>query len=154
MENASYVTGFVDGEGCFSISFSLRKKMKYGIEVRPSFSVSQHKRNKEIVEFFQKYFSCGSVRFLKRDQNYKFEVRSIKDLVQKIIPHFKQCPLKTSKREDFEKFSQVCELIDSNHHLNQSGLIKIIVLATSMNEAGQRRISKKELLRKVNKMNA
>ena len=154
MEIASYVTGFVDGEGCFSVSFSLRKKMKYGIEVRPSFSVSQHKRNKEIILFFHKYFACGGVRFSKRDQNYKFEVRGIDDLVQIIIPHFKQCPLQTSKRGDFKKFSQICKLIHSNQHLNKKGLTKIIELATSMNEAGQRRISKKDLLRILNKMKA
>ena len=154
MEIGSYVTGFVDGEGCFSVSFSIRKKMKYGIEVRPSFSVSQHRRNKKIVLFLHKYFACGSVRFSKRDQNYKFEVRSIKDLVQSIIPHFKKYPLRTSKREDFEKFSRICKLINSNQHLNINGLRQIIDLASSMNESGKRRLLKKDLLRKLNKMKA
>jgi hypothetical protein len=34
-----YVTGLVDGEGCFSVSFTLRKRLKIGIETRPSFSI-------------------------------------------------------------------------------------------------------------------
>ena len=56
MEMASYITGFTDGEGCFSISFSKREKMKLGIEIRPSFSVSQHRRNKEIILYVKKFF--------------------------------------------------------------------------------------------------
>jgi hypothetical protein len=62
----------VDGEGCFSVSFSLRKKMKNGFEIRPSFSVSQ-KRDKEglnklILEKIRDYFQTGFIRFSKIDQ--------------------------------------------------------------------------------------
>ncbi|MBI2416229.1 MAG: LAGLIDADG family homing endonuclease [Candidatus Kerfeldbacteria bacterium] len=152
MEMTSYVTGLVDGEGCFSVSFSLRNKMKYGIEVRPSFSVSQHKRNKEIILFLQHFFKCGGVRFSKRDQNYKFEVRSISDLVKYIIPHFEQYPLHTSKQRDFETFKVVCKLIQNNQHLSRDGIKKVIILASYMNEAGQRKYSAERLLKMVSKM--
>ena len=50
MEFKSYITGFVDGEGTFSVSFNYRAKLKTKIEVRPSFSISQHKRSLEILE--------------------------------------------------------------------------------------------------------
>lgn len=149
---ASYVTGLVDGEGCFSVSFSIRQKMKYGIEVRPSFSVSQHQRNKDIILFQQRYFQCGAVRFSKRDQNYKFEVRSIVDLVRYIIPHFEQYPLQTSKQRDFQTFKTVCRLIQTNQHLSKGGLKKIIQLTRFMNEAGQRKYSVPDLLKMVSKM--
>ena len=49
MEIGSYITGFVDGEGSFLVSFSKRDRMASGIEVRPAFTVSQHKRNKNIL---------------------------------------------------------------------------------------------------------
>ncbi|TAN58506.1 endonuclease [Patescibacteria group bacterium] len=147
MSIASYVTGFADGEGCFSVSFSLREKMRYGIEIRPSFSVSQHKRNKDIILFLQSFFRCGGVRFSKRDQNYKFEVRSIDDLIKIVIPHFDQNPLKTSKQKDFENFKQICRLIRSNQHLSQSGIVKIVNLANEMNESGKRKYSKEDLLK-------
>ncbi len=147
MNIASYVTGFADGEGCFSVSFSLRGKMRYGIEIRPSFSVSQHKRNKDIVLFLQSFFRCGGVRFSKRDQNYKFEVRSIDDLIKIVIPHFEQNPLKTSKQKDFENFKRICRLIRSNQHLSQNGIVKIVNLANEMNESGKRKHSKEDLLK-------
>jgi hypothetical protein len=47
---SSYVTGFVDGEGSFLVSFSKRAKMLTGIEVRPSFTVSQHERSRNVLE--------------------------------------------------------------------------------------------------------
>src|ERR1700704_5619847 len=42
MDLSAYFAGFVDGEGCFTVSFSPRSKLLIGWEVRPSFSVSQN----------------------------------------------------------------------------------------------------------------
>jgi LAGLIDADG endonuclease len=66
------LTGFADGEGCFSISFSLRKKMNYGFEIRPSFSCSQKKDkdslNKTVLTEIQNLFQAGFIRFSRKDQ--------------------------------------------------------------------------------------
>lgn len=149
MDIKSYITGFVDGEGCFMVSFSLRSKMKYKIEVRPSFSVSQNKKSKEIIFLLHNYFACGGVRFSKRDQNYKYEVRSISDLVKTIIPHFKKYPLKTAKKDEFEKFTEICQLIYSNHHLSKEGLIKIIKLSEHLNVSGNKKYNRNDLLKMI-----
>ncbi len=142
-----YVTGFTDGEGCFSISFNKRQKLKTGIEVRPSFSIAQNKRSLEILKDIHKYFGCGAIRFSKKDQVYKYEVRSIKDLRKVIIPHFKKYPLKTSKAQDFKIFEEVCDLISKSYHLNPSYLDKIIKISYQMNESGLRRSTQEELLK-------
>lgn len=149
MDIKSYITGFVDGEGCFMISFSLRSKMKYKIEVRPSFSVSQNKRSKEIIFLLHKYFACGGVRFSKKDQNYKYEVRSISDLVKNVIPHFQKYPLKTAKKVEFEKFSEICQLIYSSHHLSQAGLVKIIKLSENLNVSSNKKYNRNDLLKMI-----
>lgn len=134
------------------VSFNKRKKLKVGIETRPSFSLSQHKRNKEIVLYLQKFFGCGRVRFSKRDQNYKFEVRGINDLTYKIIPHFTKYPLQTSKRKDFDLFKQVCLLVKQNKYLSYKGLKQIVSLAYQMNNGRAGRYSKSDLLRIISKM--
>ena len=146
MEFAWYLTGFTDGEGCFSVSFTRRAKLKTCIEVRPSFCVAQNKRSLAVLKTIHTYFGCGAIRFSKRDQMYKYEVRSISDLQQRIIPHFKKYPLKTSKALDFKIFTEVCELISSSHHLNVEYLERIIQRSYLMNEAGQRRTTQEELL--------
>ena len=134
MDNASYISGFTDGEGSFLVSFQKRAKMSTGIEARPSFTISQHKRNKEILFRVCKYFGCGGIRFNKSDQTYKYEVRSLRELSQKIIPHFGKFPLQTSKRNDFEKFKMICDLMKRNKHRSSGGIKEIIELAYSMND--------------------
>ena len=146
MEFSSYISGFTDGEGCFSISFSKRLKMKSGIEVRPSFSLSQHKRNLEVLKKIQVFFGVGSIRFSKKDNNFKYEVRSIKDLISTIIPHFEKHKLLTSKRHDFEIFKIVCKMINSNQHLKSENLYPIIKIAYKMNKSGKRKYQHGELL--------
>ena len=142
-----YITGFTDGEGCFSISFNRRAKLLTGIEVRPSFSVAQNKRSLEVIKEIYTYFGCGAIRFSKRDQMYKYEVRSINDLITQIIPHFQKYPLKSAKAKDFEIFARVCLLISQSKHLNIDHLTDIINESYLMNESGQRRNTKEELLK-------
>src|SRR3989344_2603935 len=122
MEIESYITGFVDGEGSFLVSFSARDKLSNGVEVRPAFTVSQHKRSYDILVKLLQFFECGSIRFNKRDQTYKYEVRSLEELIFKIIPHFERHPLQTSKRADFERFKQVCILMQQKLHHEQKGI--------------------------------
>lgn len=146
MDFNSFVSGFVEGEGCFCISFNKRSKMKTNIEVRPSFSISQNKKNLELLKKIYKNFQCGAIRFSKSDQNYKYEVRSIKHLVKIIIPFFKNYPLQGVKKDDFEKFSVVCGLIYSNQHKNREILVKIIDISYQIN-LGKKKYTKEELLK-------
>ena len=146
-EFAWYITGFVDGEGCFSISFNKREKLVSGIEIRPSFSIGQNKKSLEVLQKIHSYFGCGAIRFSKSDQTYKYEVRSIKDIQTKIIPHFKKYPLQTAKLYDFDRFEQICELISQSKHLNKICLEQIIDSAYKMNESGKRKYTKYDLLK-------
>lgn len=147
MEFSSYLTGFTDGEGSFSISFSKRAKFSLGIEVRPSFSISQNKRSLEILNKIHSFFKVGSIRYSRSDQTYKYEVRSLSDLSLKIIPHFQNFPLMTNKHKDFLLFVEVVKLIRANQHLNKQGLEKIIDLACQMNESGKRKYKREQLLK-------
>jgi len=142
-----YITGLSEGEGCFSVSFNLRKRLKVGIETRPSFSISLNKRDLELIKKIREYFQCGGIRFSRGDFTYKFEVRSIKDLVEKIIPHFERYPLQGSKAEDFEKFKKICKMVRANLHLSPRYLEEIIDLAYSMTPSGKRKYTKEDLLR-------
>ena len=48
-----YFAGFVEGEGCFSVSIKPNSQMKFGWVVDPMFSIYQHKKNRQILELFQ-----------------------------------------------------------------------------------------------------
>lgn len=147
MNLPSYISGFIDGEGCFSVSFNYRSKLKTRIEVRPSFSVSQKKYSLSVLKTIQDFFKCGGIRYSRGDGTYKYEVRSINDLISKIIPHFLKYPLITAKKNDFENFTIICKMMKSNLHLNREELRKIIDIAYTMNQSGKKRYAKKDLLR-------
>ena len=150
--NPWYITGLVEGEGCFYVSFNKRRKIKVGIETRPSFSISLSKRDFKLLLKVREFFGCGGIRYSRGDRTYKYEVRAIDDLWKKIIPHFKKFPLMGNKASDFEKFVRICDLVRRSHHLNPRYLMDIIEIAYSMNLSGKRKYRKEELLRLLGKV--
>lgn len=111
-----YISGFVDGEGCFSISFSKRDKLLIGWETKPSFSTSQNEDRAEVLYIMQRHFNCGFIRRDFSDKTLKYEVRSLDDLIQIIIPHFEKNSLLSSKQKDFRFFAKVCRLMKKEKH--------------------------------------
>lgn len=144
-----WVSGFLQGEGCFSISFSKQLLKKPKIEVRPSLSVTQPIRSKEILFHLQAFFGCGYIRLSRKDGCYRYEVRSLKDLVHKILPHFDQFPLAFEKEETYKTFKKICLQMHANQHKNLESLKEIIELAYSINLSGTRKYSKENLLKLV-----
>jgi len=142
-----FISGLVAGEGCFSVSFTLHERLNVGIETRPSFSISLNRRDLALIQQVQTFFQCGAIRYSRSDRTYKYEVRSVQDLVSKVLPHFVQYPLQGSKSEDFAKFDEICQGIRANHHLSKKYLPGIIEKAYSMNPSGKRKHEKSELLR-------
>lgn len=141
MDLRAYFAGFVDGEGCFTVSFSPRSKLLVGWEVRPSFSVSQNADRSEVLLLMQEYFGCGTIRPDRGDRTVKYEVRSLDDLVERIIPFFEANPLLSSKQRDFERFAEVCKLLRERAHRTEPGLRAIVSLAMAMNVSGKRKFA-------------
>lgn len=146
-----YVTGLADGEGCFCIALALRDKMRTGLEVRPSFSLSLNEKDLRLLTDVQAFFGCGSIRESKSDRTFKFEVRSVGELLERIMPHFERYPLRGAKAESFRAFANVCEMIEQGDHLRRDGVRRIIDIAYEMN-LGRRRLSRDELLRALHEV--
>ena len=138
MDLPSYISGYVDGEGCFTVSISPRSTLSVGWEVRPSLSVSQNGDRIEVLQFIQQYLGCGSLRPDRSDRTVKWETRSLPDLTMRVIPHFHRYPLQSGKRADFELFADICGRMVRGEHLEPDGLSRIVRLAGSMNPSGKR----------------
>ena len=143
---AEYISGFVDGEGCFSVSFTKRSRFIVGWETKPSFSVSQNHDRAQPLFIMQKHFGCGFMRDGKTDNTIKFEVRRLDDLLEKVIPHFEKYPLLSAKQRDVESLKAVCLIMKNNEHKRPGGLKKILPIAFRMNGSGTRRYSQKDIL--------
>ena len=136
---SAYISGYVDGEGCFTVSISPRAKLRVGWEVRPSFSVSQNGDRAEVLYALQAYFGCGSIRPDRSDKTLKWETRRLEDILEHVLPHFERWPLMSGKHHDFERFASVCRLMAAGEHRSRTGLAQIVELARGMNPSGKRR---------------
>ncbi len=65
-------------------------------------------------------------------------MRSLPLLVARVIPHFRQYPILSGKRKDFELFAAICERMTGGHHRTPAGLTEIVRLAGEMNPSGKR----------------
>jgi LAGLIDADG endonuclease len=146
---SAYVTGYVDGEGCFTVSISPRAKLLVGWEVRPSLSVSQNGDRAEVLHLVQSLFGCGSIRADRSDRTLKWETRRLEDLLDRVIPHFEHYPLLSGKNADFERFAAVCRLMAAGEHRRPAGLVEIVELAAQMNPSGKRRYRTEDILAKL-----
>ena len=139
-----WITGYVDGEGCFSINFirqphrENRRGYRTGFQVAHEFAVTQGASSVESLHLLMKFFGVGNVYINKRYDNhkehmYRYCVRAREELVKTIIPFFDQYPLRTSKQDNFLKFAECMDLMGIGAHLTSSGLIKIVKIAETMN---------------------
>lgn len=133
-----YISGYVDGEGCFTVSVSPRPKLTTGWEIRPSFSVSQNHDRSELLYCMTGYFGCGSIRPDRSDRTLKYEVRSLKNLTENIIPHFEEYPLLSSKQASSLLFRNICQAMVEGKHRNSDTLPELLQQAADINE-GKRR---------------
>ena len=134
-----YIVGFTDGEGCFSISIFKNSTTKLGYQVFPEFVITQNAKSITILEDIRLFFKCGNIYLNKRKDNhrenlYRYCVRSLFDIQDKIIPFFKQYNLKTNKKIDFEIFCSVIDLIAKKEHLTLDGLNKLRSKLATMNQ--------------------
>jgi len=136
-----YLSGYADGEGSFCVSFSPRSKLRAKLEVRPSFSVSQNSDRSEVLKLFQKTLDCGTIRPDRSDKTLKFEVRSLSEINEKVIPFFEKYQLKSSKSKVFLLFSEICRTM-----VKKGSLEKIVDLAIKMNTSGKRKYNTQKLL--------
>jgi hypothetical protein len=149
MLRIGWITGFVDGEGCFSINFIRqpdrpgRKGYSTGYQVAHEFAVVQGTKSVDCLHMMRDYFGVGEVYVNRRYDNHKenlqrYCVRKRSDLCRVIIPFFLAYPLSTGKKNDFLKFRQCMALIESNDHVTFDGLAQIVRIAETMNQCKPR----------------
>ena len=101
-----WISGFVDGEGCFNIQKI--KKETLTVILRHRFIVSQDKRSVSVLYGLKQHFKCGTVH-KAGDNIMAFTVSNITHLITIVIPFFQKYTLKTSKVESFRLFVESLE---------------------------------------------
>ena len=130
--DAQWITGFVDGEGCFYVGINPHKEMTAGHQVLPEFTVVQHERDVKLLHALKDFFKCGVVRVNHGDR-MAYRVRGKDHLLQYIVPFFVKHPLKSGKHLDFLKFRDVLLMMEAGVHLTEQGVEEIRQIAAKMN---------------------
>lgn len=133
MLNPHYIRGLVDGEGSFTVYILGAKSgdRKRRVRAEAKFYLKLIEKDRDILYQLRDFFGCGSVYFQKdRRPNhqhcYRYEVSSRQDLSRKIIPFFRKHQLQLkSKRNDFEHFCVLVEMMETGDHLTEEGLVKM-----------------------------
>jgi hypothetical protein len=113
--DSHWVSGFVDGEGCFHIGFKTSSN-KIGGLVKIRFLVSQHIRDAEILKNLGNYLGCGKFYKKSSESSYgEFVVTKFNDIKYIIVPFFMKYPLQGEKNQDFLCFKKTVELMENNN---------------------------------------
>lgn len=146
--NPWYISGFVDGEGTFHVSFTRRTDLPKKWAIIPEFHVSQDFSRSSVLKEIQNFFDCGAIKENHRgksnDSTHVFVVRSRRDLINKIIPFFQRYPLRSSKQQDFLVFAKIVLQMEEGRHLTEEGFREITKKAFQMNGGGKYRQRKLE----------
>jgi len=129
--NPWFLTGFTDGEGCFSIKIQQNAKLKTKWRVRACFSITLHIKDLLLLESIKNSLGVGNIS-KSGEKALIYAVDSSKD-IPVIINHFDKYPLVTQKLLDYLIFKKCFEMIKQDKHLTERGLLEIIGLKSNLN---------------------
>ena len=133
-----WVVGFVDGEGCFSISVVRNRVCQLGWQVQHEFSVTQASSSRSALELVGRILGCGRMIENSRNDNHRelllrWSVKRRSDLCKHVVPFFEEHPLRTAKKRDFLRFARVLAAMQRGAHLSEDGLRWIAAQTELMN---------------------
>ena len=133
--DSNWLTGFTSGEGCFFINI-IKSKSKLGVQVQLVFTITQHDRDRALMNSLISFFDCGYIKE-KSKSKFKwlvFTVTKFSDINDKIIPFFHTNKIIGVKSQDFNDWCKVAKLIETKAHLTESGLEEIYNIKSGMNK--------------------
>nr|QCW06927.1 hypothetical protein [Drechslerella brochopaga] len=129
--NPYWICGFIEGEGCFIVHIQNTTNSKLGKTVKLQFKITQNERDMEILNLILLYFNCGR---LQTDRDCKIvTITKFADIINILIPFFKNYPLQGVKNLNLADFIKVAELIENKVHLTSEGLNDILRIKSGMN---------------------
>ena len=136
-----WIAGFVDGEGCFSVSVHKNSFMHRhgGWQIQSAFHIYQHSDHRDVLELLRRYFGCGYVR-PKGSQSsvLTYSVSALRELGEIVVPFFEALRLLVKDR-DFRLFADIVRGMRRKEHLTVDGFERIVRMAYRMNANGKQR---------------
>lgn len=145
----NWVTGFIEGEGSFSILFIKAKTNKFGYQIKPMFAIKLVDSELEVLEKIRQFFgNIGNIYFESnkygrqkgmKNANDAFSFRVSKlDEVRKITRILRKVNfVSKAKEKAFRNWDECIKIISKKEHLTKEGFLKIAKLRWKMNKRKQ-----------------
>lgn len=153
LNNNGWLAGYIDADGEFKVRYTKKRidektkkvltkgriEVRFALEQRKSLNLLENKNNsyKPVMLQIQSFFGITTeLRISKHniDKTYWIiEVSSLNKL-NLLIQYFKIYPLLTAKRNDYDDWLKVYQLIVDKKHLIEDGKLLIIQIKSNMNK--------------------
>lgn len=136
--NTDYMVGLVDGDGSFNFGFKSTRR-----RIVPNFTIVQGIEDRSVLEDVQSYLNCGKVYDLQ-SQTSRYQVENVTDLVEKVLPEFKENVFNTAKKDYFNNVVEAWLILANQGIKEDKDFIKVVELVYNMNLDGKSRKQSKE----------
>lgn len=126
------MAGFASAEGSFGVDI-FKSNTKSGFGVKINFNITQHSRDKLLLESFKEYLGCGVIHSYKNNSIAYYRVNRLLDINCRITPFFEKYPILGAKSLDYRDFCLVSRLMANRDHLTVKGLDEIRKIKGGMN---------------------
>lgn len=133
----NWLAGFSSAEGCFYVNIKNSTSLKLKFQVELIFKLTQHARDKILMENIIKYLECGNIYTYRKA--IEFKVTKFNQIMFIIIPFFQKYPIVGVKALDFADWCEVIELVKEKKHLTKEGLEKICKIKKEMNKGRKKK---------------
>lgn len=132
-----FISGVIDGDGSFYISFQKDGKIKTG------FNITNDKASKPLLESIQKQFkNIGSIHEGSKNE-LVYTVTGINQINDILIPFMDNNPIFSERALHFSKFRVVSLMLKNEQPLTLKSKLDIVELAYDMNKKGKHRFMSK-----------
>ena len=104
-----------------------------GYQVKLRFSITQHSRDKELLELIIKYLGAGVIEHNPKRSFVDLVISKISDINQIIIPFLNKNPIKGIKHLDYLDWCKIAYLMSSGLHHTKEGIEEIQQIRSGMN---------------------
>jgi hypothetical protein len=126
-ENNIYLAGFFEGEGSINVSAKRNPYCRFGLELDPEMSITQHSNGIENLLYAACFFKTGRIEYkIGSNSTLSFKITNTRSLREKVAPFLRDyvaiyCSY--SKNQRSLLFDQFLEALEAKAHLNIESMV-------------------------------
>jgi hypothetical protein len=119
-----------------------------GFSVRLVYQITVHPSDEAILHSLKAFFK-GAGDIIYNEHYVAYKVSKFSDIIQIIIPHFDNYPLKSTKAVSYYLFKEVVNLMVKREHITLPGFRKVLAYKASAKKGLQAKIFSSDLFKDI-----